>query len=121
MKHSNPTMRIVILTAVITIFFVASGYYIWNKYDFLGGEKIEDNGWLTYTSEQGFSFDYPEGYEVSENVDPENSEITNVFISSGEGPPNLQINISPYSVSFSLWEGIPWDGYPEIVKTFEME
>ncbi|MFC1655487.1 hypothetical protein ACFL3C_01330 [Patescibacteria group bacterium] len=81
--------------------------------------------WQTYTSENGFSFNYPSGHDVNENADPENSDVTNVFIvkvdEDGEtfGSPVMQINVSDYSVSFSLWEGIPWYGYPDIIKTFK--
>lgn len=83
--------------------------------------------WQAYISAEGFSFMYPEGYAVSTNPDPENADITNVFILAAdaegnplEQPPVLQMNVSDYSVSFSLWEGIPWEGYPDIVRTFVM-
>lgn len=83
--------------------------------------------WQTYMSAEGFSFMYPEGYAVSTNPDPENADITNVFILAAdtdgtplEQPPVLQMNVSDYSVSFSLWEGMTWEGYPAIVGTFVM-
>lgn len=35
-------------------------------------------------------------------------------------PPVMQINVSDISISFSLWEGRPWEGFPKIVETFEV-
>jgi len=82
-------------------------------------------GWQTYVSTAGFSFMYPQGYVVSASPDPVNPDITIIFILAAaadgtalEQPPVLQMNVTDYSVSFSLWEGIQWDAYPDIVRTF---
>lgn len=81
--------------------------------------------WQTYVSEKGFSFQYPPGHDVNEVTDPENPNNTIVHIVAVDekgkpmqGPPVLQINVSQDAITFSLWEGIPWDGFPEIVETF---
>jgi len=81
--------------------------------------------WQTYVSDKGFSFQYPPGHEVNEVTDPENSGNTIVHIVAVDEkgkpmqrPPVLQINVSPDAITFSLWEGIPWDGFPGIVETF---
>lgn len=81
--------------------------------------------WQTYVSNKGFSFQYPPGHEVSESTNPENPNSTIVHIVAVDEkgkpvsrPPVLEINVSSNAVTFSLWEGIPWDGFPEIVETF---
>lgn len=112
----------IIVTALITALITTGGLYLWQTTEC--PQKSPEaafvtSDWLTYESENGFSFMYPPGYDVSENTDPENPDITNVFIAGAEGPPVLQMNVSDYSVSFSLWEGAPWKGYPEIVNTFK--
>jgi hypothetical protein len=80
--------------------------------------------WETYTSEEGFSFRHPDGYTASETKD---GDDVMVFIveadEKGEPlenrPPIMQINVSDNSISFALWEGRPWEGFPKIVETFE--
>ncbi len=82
-------------------------------------------GWQIYKSAKDFSFQYPKGYKVNETTDPENSAVTVIHITHIEKPtepqkmPVLQINVSETSVSFALWEGAPWSGYPGIIKTFK--
>jgi hypothetical protein len=100
-------------------------------------QKIEDlqsnivqvqetrSDWQTYVSGKGFSLRYPPGHEVNEVTDPENpnNTIVNIVAVDEKGkpmqrPPALQINVSQDAITFSLWEGMPWDGFPEIVETF---
>lgn len=102
---------------IITIIITISAVFMWQNQNPTIDETAD---WLTYTSEEGFSFKYPEGFTVSENVDPEDSEVTNIFVVEAENrPPVLQINVSKNSITFSLWEGAAWSGFPKIVETFE--
>ncbi len=89
--------------------------------------KVQEtrSGWQTYVSNKGFSFQYPPGHKVNEVTDPENpsNTIIHIVVIDDKGkpvsrPPVLEINVSSNAVAFSLWEGIPWDGFPEIVETF---
>ncbi|MFH1430341.1 MAG: hypothetical protein ABIG71_02325 [Candidatus Uhrbacteria bacterium] len=84
--------------------------------------------WQSYVSERGFTFRYPEAHAVNETRDPSDPRTSILHVvaldSIGEPlprPPVLQITYNPDSlVSFSLWEGIPWDGFPTIAETFRM-
>lgn len=87
--------------------------------------KETRSDWKTHVSGKGFSFQHPPGHKVNEVTDPEdpNNTIVHIVAVDEKGkplqrPPVLQINVSPNAVTFSLWEGIPWDGFPEIVETF---
>jgi hypothetical protein len=87
----------------------------------------ESSDWVPYTTLNGYSFEYPPGHTVIESTDPENADTTIVHVNgvdeSGEllqAPPVLQMNFGEEGISVSLWEGIPWDGFPEIMETIEM-
>ena len=129
MAKQNPikTILIIIITAILvggTTYFLLNSSITEKSKEIVPEQEHQD--WTTYTSDKGFSFQYPQGHKVTEQEDPENPEITIIFITeideNGEfitGPPSLQINISENSVSFSLWEGIYWEGYPDIIGTYK--
>lgn len=84
----------------------------------------ESVSWETYISDEGFSFKIPDGYTVSETK--EGDEVMAFVVEEDEDgqplkdrPPALQINVSDTNISFALWEGRPWEGFPKIVETFE--
>jgi hypothetical protein len=120
------------LIAVIIVAFVAGlGINLWtNQTVEVTGEVTEvaeHQGWVEYKSDKGFSFKHPEGYGVNETNDPENPQNTIVHIvvidetgDFAEIPPFLQINVSSNLVSFALWEGREWEGYPDIIRTFSL-
>ena len=80
--------------------------------------------WETYVSDEGFSFKYPTGYTASETKG-DNDVIVFIVEADEEGepledrPPIMQLIVSDNSISFSLWEGRSWEGFPKIVETFE--
>lgn len=84
----------------------------------------ESMAWETYTSDEGFSFKIPDGYTVSET---KGDDETMAFVVEADEygkpledrPPVMQINVSDNNISFALWEGRPWEGFPKIVETFE--
>lgn len=89
-------------------------------------QQIQFADWLTYESENGFSFKYPKGYGVTET--PTDDSILVFIVQTDENgdfmesvTPSFQITVSDYGVSFSLWEGMEWEGYPDIIKTFERD
>lgn len=118
MKKCN-NIWLFILTVVVTALVVSAGMQLWQSQE-------AQSDWVTYESQNGFSFKHPQGFGVNETIDPENPENIIIHIvevdENGdfvEGVvPSLQINVSKNSVSFALWEGRPWEGYPEIIKTF---
>lgn len=120
-NHTNLWLiiSVIILTALIT----AASLLLWQNKQIQ--PSAQNGDWLTYESQNGFSFQHPKGYGVNETTDSEDPENTIVHIvkldENGEFaqvPPSLQINVSKNSVSFTLWEGMPWEGYPEIIGTF---
>jgi len=116
-----------ILTAVLTALIVSLGINFWKGQ--VETQTTEPENWITYTSENGFTFMHPEGFGVNETIDPENTENTIIHIVEldengdfAEGVvPSLQINVSPNSVSFALWEGRDWEGYPDIIGTLKFD
>ncbi|MEK7672789.1 MAG: hypothetical protein AAB373_02805 [Patescibacteria group bacterium] len=89
-------------------------------------EPSEFDDWLTYESPKGFSFKYPQGYQVFQMTVSESQpgsediSILHIVSTDNESPtPSLEINVSPTAVSFSLWEGMEWSAFPKIVETFE--
>jgi hypothetical protein len=118
MKKFN-NIWLYVLIVVITALVVSAGLKLWQPQE-------TQNNWITYESQKGFSFQHPQGYGVNEIIDfdnPGNIIIHIVEIDENgefvEGiVPSLQINVSQNSVSFALWEGRPWEGYPEIINTF---
>ncbi|MFC1748992.1 hypothetical protein ACFL2V_09330 [Pseudomonadota bacterium] len=122
-KDTNLQLILIIaITAIITF----GGTVMWQKSGVERPEIVaqETADWLTYTSENEFSFKFPPGYLIGETTSPENADTTVVFISTvmeedRDPVPVLQINVSAYSVSFSLWEGLEWEGYPAVISTFK--
>lgn len=118
MPQKSLNISIILITALITAIIAVAGTMYFMQQPVT---ESDTSDWLTYNSEKGFSFKYPPGNEVNESIDSENPDTTIVFISSTESGnmfPALQINVSPYMVSFSLWEGLEWEGYPKIIETF---
>jgi len=124
----------IILTVIITAIVVGAGVYFWQKTQQPADtipltEQTDLENWIEYKSDKGFSFKHPPGYGVNEVADPENPDNTIIHIvktdESGEFilgvTPSLQITVSQNAVSFALWEGMPWEGFPTIVETFRTE
>ncbi len=124
----------IILTVIITAIITGGGVYYWQKTqqpaDTMPLTEYTDlENWIEYKSNKGFSFKHPQDYGVNETADPENPQKTIVHIvktdETGEFvqdvTPSLQINVSQNAVSFALWEGMPWEGFPKIVETFRNE
>ena len=77
---------------------------------------------LTYTSDNGFSFDYPTGYTVSEVIDPTVAGGYVVHIVAHNVPfPSAQITVGPVETEFSLWEGMAWEYLDEVEASFTRE
>ncbi len=121
-NHTN--LWLIILVVILTALMTTAALLLWQNQQ--NPTPSQNGSWVTYESQNGFSFQHPKGYGVNETIDPEDPENTIVHIvkldENGEFeqvPPSLQINVSPSSVSFSLWEGAKWDGYPEIIGTFK--
>lgn len=114
-------------TIFVTVLALLLGMYVWQNVIFQKDviEK-ESSAWETYISDEGFSFSYPHGYSISETKDGNDVMVFIVEADENGDPvpnviPSLQINVSPNSISFALWEGRPWEGFPKIVETFESE
>lgn len=129
MKQYKQSFWLFILIAILTAVIVSAGIDFWKgQQEPKPEEVIEHEDWATYKSQKGFSFMHPKGFGVNEVSDPENAQNTIIHIVEldengdfAEGVvPSLQINVSPGSVSFTLWEGRDWEGYPEIIGTFEI-
>ena len=117
MKKCNNNLGISVIIAAITAIVVVvliTGVQ----------EKPTDReGWTTYTSEKGFSFQHPENVKASER-DIENSDETWVTIVAenaevGGDVPYAVIQVSPIRVSFALWEGLQWLDFPGVIESFE--
>jgi hypothetical protein len=128
MKQQNKctySIWLLVLIVILTTLIVGAALKIMQNQQ---NPLPAQNGWVTYESQNGFSFQHPKGYGVNETIDPEDPENTIVHIvkldENGEFaqvPPSLQINVSPGSVSFALWEGREWEGYTEIIGTFKFD
>ena len=125
-KTCNYNIWLFILIVVLTTLVVSVGLRLWQNQQVQAPVQTENSNWITYESQNGFSFQHPEGYGVNETNDPEDSQKIIIHIvqldENGEfaqSPPLLQINVSQNSVSFALWEGREWEGYPEIISTFK--
>lgn len=121
-KCSNTTVAVI--TAVITAVLVA--VIMSSRQPAPVQDEFAD--WIPYETSQGLVFSYPPGYGVTENTDPEDPDVTNYFVVGLEHddtirqhPPVLQINASDSMVSLALWEGIPWEGYPQILETLKWQ
>lgn len=124
----------IILAIILALIITGAGLYLWQK-NLQPKEAIpiteqkDFENWIEYKSNKGFSFKYPPGYGVNETQDPQNPQNTIIHIvktdESGEfvqgATPSLQINVSENLISFALWEGMPWQGFPKIVETFRSE
>jgi hypothetical protein len=111
-----------LIVAVVLTFLVSMGIcflFGMNTSERVGPEQE----WATYTSEDGFSFQYPEGVKVSEIADPKDpNEKIVYFTDSGEEtpPPLAVVHVrAPSFVSFSLWEGIGWEHFEAVMKSFD--
>jgi len=82
--------------------------------------------WSKYTGQtaqsEKYSFSYPPGYSVSAR-DNQTSQIVTIFPASKDEIPAMTINLAntsgQNSITFSLWEGIGWEYYDEVVESFE--
>ena len=118
MEHESSNSQTTIIIALLILIVVGGVAFYMQKKEFAD--------WITYETRQGLVFSYPPGHAVTENVDPESSDVMNYFVVSLEHdetlrqhPPVLQINASENMVSVALWEGLPWEGYPQILETLK--
>ncbi len=77
---------------------------------------------LTYTSQNGFSFDYPTGHTVNEVTDPTVAGGYVVHIVPYNVPfPAMQVTIGPVDTTFALWEGKEWEYFDYVKDSFTRE
>lgn len=109
-----------IATGVLALLLLTFMFFAWSQPLALPATGPYSN-WSTYTSDDGFSFQYPPGYTVNATADPEEPArvIVHVVATDREGPPAMQITYAHDAwVTFALWEGIPWDGYAGVTESF---
>lgn len=123
MEQESSNSRMTVVVGLLVLVLVGASVFFMQKQE-ITDDKFAD--WTSYETSQGLTFSYPPGYGVTENTDPERSDVMNYFVVGLEHdgtlqqhPPVLQINASSSMVSLALWEGIPWEGYPEILETLE--
>ena len=133
MEHDSSNSQTVIGIALLILVLVGGAFFFIQQNEIekevaTSQEAVSDEfaDWITYETSQGLVFQYPPGHAVTENTDPERSDVMNYFVvgldhddTLRQHPPVLQINASNSMVSIALWEGIAWEGYPKILETLK--
>lgn len=84
-------------------------------------EISDQSKWNTYMSQYGFTFQYPPEYGVSEGEGVNDSKARSITIYhiNRQGPPVMVMEVlAPSVVNFSLWEGIGWEWFDEVMSSF---
>lgn len=125
-------IAIAVATAVVTsIFWLFAGLQMASPAQ-EQNVSYEKKFWQRYESSLGFSFMYPKGYKVSEGPADENAgqSARSIYITQVDdngqdvqGPPVMFINIfSPHGpVEFSLWEGIDWRYFKDVIHSIDLQ
>ena len=112
-------MRNALFSGVLVLALAAGGYLYFSGYDFswIGGMVMgapQDDRMLSYSSGEGYSFKYPDTYELSARTEAVGGEVWHTTAlmprdhelpRGGEGPPGITVS------SFSNAEGLPLEQF----------
>ena len=133
MNQESSSAQLIVAVGLLIVLVAGGAFYFLQSQESATPAAVNQEAasdeladWIPYETSQGLVFMYPPGHAVTENTDPERSDVMNYFIVGldhddklRQHPPVLQINASPNMVSVALWEGIAWEGYPKILETLK--